>query len=132
IDRYFREVVRHKASNLHVKVGKPPTLRVNGRLRALGDTPLTEEDVVRLCAPMLDERHSAMYQQDGGTDFAYLVRCDDVVWRFRVNLFQQMGTMAMVAQTVEPHIPNLEELNLPPQLERLCEFDQGMILVAGM
>jgi twitching motility protein PilT len=132
IDKLFREAVKHRASNLHLKVGKPPYLRVNGRLRSLGDTPFTEEGVVQLCAPLLDERHTEAYYRDGGTDFAYVVVCEDKKWRFRINLFQQLGTMALVAQLVEPHIPAMGELNLPDELRRLCTYDQGMILVAGM
>ena len=72
------------------------------------------------------------FERDGGTDFAHTVDCDGATWRFRINVYQQLGTMAMVAQTVDPIIPTLESLNLPPRIEGLCRFDQGMILLAGM
>ena len=72
------------------------------------------------------------FDDAGGTDFAHVVHHNNKAYRFRVNLFTQSGSMALVAQAVEPDVPELGTLNLPPVLESLCRFDQGMILVAGM
>ncbi len=132
IDRLFHLAIQHGASNLHIKVGRPPTLRISGVLRQLGHTSLTEDQVIKLCIPLLDERHAQAYHRDGGTDLAHIVHHEGVRWRFRINLFRQLGTMAMIAQGVAPHIPDMESLHLPPTIEQLCQFDQGMILLAGM
>ena len=63
---------------------------------------------------------------------AYTVECDGEVRRFRVNLLQQLGNFGLVARLVNNFIPNLEGLHLPPVIEELCKFDQGMILLAGV
>jgi twitching motility protein PilT len=65
-------------------------------------------------------------------DFAYTLDIDDKRWRFRVNVLQQMNHVGLVARRVNNWIPNFEQLHLPPQLERLCKYDQGMILLAGV
>lgn len=132
IDALFREVIRQRGSNLHLKVGQPPVIRINGLLTPMDVPALTESQVIKLCVPLLDKRHETAFHRDGGTDLAHLVEQDGVTWRFRVNLFRQLGTMAMIAQTVQPFIPDIAALHLPSVIERLCQFDQGMILVAGM
>ena len=67
----------------------------------------------------------------GGADFAHVVDVDGVKWRFRVNVLQQMGHLGLVARRVSNFIPNFEGLFLPPVMESLCKFDQGMVLLAG-
>ena len=132
IDRLFISALSAGAANVHLKVGQPPVFRVNGELQRTKAEPFTPESLVELCHPILDERHLYEFEEDGGTDFAHVVSHEGLDYRFRVNLFTQCGSMALVAQAVEPTIPPLEELHLPPVLEQLCHVDQGMILVAGM
>jgi len=81
---------------------------------------------------MLDERLRRILEEDGGCDFAHVVDVDGVTWRFRVNVLQQMGYLGLVARRINNYIPDFEKLNLPPILEKLCQFDQGMILLAGV
>jgi len=132
IDRLFRTLVKLEGSDMHLKVDKPPYMRVNGSLRPLNRGPIDDEEMVRLCLPMLDERNRRIFDEDGGADFAYTVEVDDVTWRFRVNLLQQLGHIGLVARRVNNWIPDFEGLNLPPVMEQLCKFDQGMILLAGV
>lgn len=132
IDKLFRACVKLEGSDLHLKVGKPPFVRVNGSLRPLNRAPVDDEEMVRLCLPMLDERNRQIFETDGGADFAYTMPVDDVQWRFRVNLLQQLGHIGLVARKVNSWIPTFEQLNLPPVMERLCKFDQGMVLLAGV
>ncbi len=133
VDRLFLTAIKAGAANIHLKAGQPPVLRVNGELQPLqGAQPLTPDELVELCHPILDDRHLHEFTNDGGTDFAHVVKYENCNYRFRVNLFTQCGSMVLVAQAVEPRIPALAELNLPPVLEKLCRVDQGMILVAGM
>jgi twitching motility protein PilT len=86
----------------------------------------------RLCLPMLDERQRRILENDGGCDFAYTVPVDGVRWRFRVNLLHQQGAMGLVARRVNNTIPDFKGLFLPPAIERLCQLDQGMVLLAGV
>jgi twitching motility protein PilT len=86
----------------------------------------------RLCMPMLDERQKKILEHDGGADFAYTVPVDGVRWRFRVNLLYQQGSLGLVARRVNNKIPDFKGLFLPPSIERLCQLDQGMVLLAGV
>ena len=73
-----------------------------------------------------------IFEENGGCDFAYSLQIDDKRWRFRVNVLQQMGSLGLVARRVNNWIPDFKSLYLPDGLERLCQFSQGMILLAGI
>ncbi len=132
VDRYFRALVKMKGSDLHMKVGRPPIIRIHGTLTDLNRGPIEAEEMIRLLLPIMNERQRAIFDRDGGTDFAYIVDVDGESWRFRVNLLQQLGNLGMVARRVNNFIPGFEGLNLPPVMETLCHFDQGMVLLAGV
>ena len=132
IDKVFRAVVKLEGSDLHLKVGQPPYVRVAGTLRPLKREPITDQEMKDLCFPLLDERNLRIYQADGGTDFAHMLEVDGATWRFRVNLMTQMGHVGLVARRVNNHIPDFEGLHLPASIEELCKFDQGLVLVAGV
>src|SRR5262245_48205573 len=132
VDKLFRACVNLKASDLHLKVGKPPMVRVDGTLRPMNREPIDDEEMVRLCFPLMNERSRKIFDRDGGADFAHMVLVETTNWRFRVNLLQQLGHIGMVARRVNSWIPDFEGLNLPPSIERLCTYDQGMILLAGV
>jgi twitching motility protein PilT len=132
IDKLFRAVIRLKGSDLHLRVDSQPTVRLRGSLRALNRGPLTDAEMEQLCLPLLDERNRRIFEQTGGADFAYTVECDGQRRRFRVNLLRQLGHVALVARLVNNFIPDFAGLHLPPILEELCKFDQGMILLAGV
>jgi twitching motility protein PilT len=93
---------------------------------------ISEEKMEQLIMPMLDKRRMEILERDGGADFAYTVEVDGVVWRFRVNILRQQGALGMVSRRVNNSIPNFEGLFLPPAIEKLCHFDQGLILLAGV
>lgn len=132
VDKLFRALVRLKGSDLHLKVGRPPIVRVNGELKPLNRGPIDVEEMSNLLFPMMDERNRKIFDKNGGTDFAYVVDVDGVDWRFRVNMLTQLGKVGLVARRVNNFIPNFAGLNLPPVMESLCHFDQGMILLAGV
>ncbi len=132
IDKLFRACVKLEASDLHLKVGKPPMVRVDGSLRPMNRGPIDDEEMVRLCFPLMNERSRKIFDKDGGADFAHMLEVDGTNWRFRVNLLQQLGHIGMVARRVNSWIPDFEGLNLPPSMEQLCTYDQGMILLAGV
>jgi len=132
IDRLFGALVKLGGSDLHLRVGLPPGVRIRGSLRPLNRGPIDGEEMVRLCMPMLNERTQPIFERDGGADFAYIAQCDGEERRFRVNLLQQLGNLGLVARLVNNFIPDLEGLHLPPVIEELCKFDQGMVLLAGV
>lgn len=138
VDKLFRALVKLEGSDLHLKVNMPPHVRVGGSLRPLNRPAITDEEMERMlfelidCDHRLKDRRRKIFDEDGGVDFAHSMLVDDVSWRFRVNILQQMGHMGLVARRVNNKIPNFKGLYLPPILEDLCKFDQGMVLLAGV
>jgi len=132
IDKIYRQLIKYSGSDLHMQVGKPPILRVRGTLRELQMEPITRERMWELFNPITSERDKQIYQDTGGCDFSYVVVHDGEPWRFRVNMFMQMGSPGMVSRKVERSIPDFNGLYLPPIMEELCKFDQGMVLLAGV
>ena len=134
VDKLFRALVKLQGSDLHLKTGCAPYVRVNGSLRPLNRPAIEDEEMARLIFPMLtlDPRRKRIFDEDGGADFAYSLDVDGTIWRFRVNVLQQMGHVGLVARRVNNWIPNFEQLYLPPGLEDLCKHAQGMVLLAGI
>ena len=132
VDKIFRQLIKHEGSDLHLQVGKAPILRVKGSLRELQMEPIDRQHMQRLFGPMMDKRSREIFDENGGADFAHVVEYEGEKWRFRVNLFIQLGNWGMVARKVERWIPDFEGLFLPPVMEDLCKYHQGMILLAGV
>jgi twitching motility protein PilT len=132
VNKLFRAIIEQNGSDLHLQVGKPAIIRVRGTLRPLAMPPIGEEQMKELLFPMMDERNKEIFMNTGGADLAHIVEHKGEHWRFRVNLFIQCGKMGMVSRKVERSIPNFEGLWLPPVMEKLCLFDQGMVLLAGV
>ena len=131
IDKIFRAVVKLEGSDLHLKVGQPPYVRMNGVLRPLNREPIDDEEMVRLLIPMINERNRKILDITGGADFAHCVDVEDTSWRFRINVLNQMGHLGLVARRVSNQIPSFADLNLPTVLEDLCKIPQGMVLLSG-
>lgn len=132
VDKYFRACVKLEGSDLHMKVGQPPIVRVDGTLKQLNRGPVDRQEMVDLLFPMLTDRTRVIFKDEGGCDFAYTVDVDGTSWRFRVNMLQQLGSLGLVARRVNNYIPTFEKLFLPDGLEKLCQYDQGMVLLAGV
>src|SRR5689334_18288118 len=106
IDKLFRALVKLEGSDLHLKVNRPPYIRVNGTLRPMNRGPIEDTEAVRLIMPMLDARRRQILDETGGVDFAHVVNVDGNDWRFRVNILQQQGHIGMVTRRVNRFIPN--------------------------
>jgi twitching motility protein PilT len=132
VDRYFRALVKMQGSDLHMKVGRPPIIRLHGDLKELNRGPIDNEEMCRLLFPMMNEKARHTFDKEGGADFAYTVDVDGVEWRFRVNMLQQLGRPGLVARRVNNKIPDFRGLYLPEVMATLCDYDQGMILLAGV
>jgi twitching motility protein PilT len=130
ISKYFRAVMKLQGSDLHLAVGNPPMMRLRNVIRQMDLPPLTPEEMERLVAPILTPRSQEQLHQNGGADFAYIVGKGE--GRFRVNLFKQRGHLGLVARRVNTSIPTFQKLGLPQVLEKLCLYDQGMVILAGV
>jgi twitching motility protein PilT len=132
VDKIFRALVKLEGSDLHLKVGRPPMVRTKGELRPLNRPPIDNEEMVRLLWPMMNERQKKIFEEEGGADFAYTCDVDGTTWRFRINMLTQLGKIGLVARRINNFIPNFEGLYLPGSVERLCNYEQGMVLLAGV
>jgi twitching motility protein PilT len=129
-NKLFRMVMKLEASDLHLKVGQPPMVRLRGDIRRTEAKPLTQEDMERMMLPLLSERQRKILDDEGGVDFSYVIGNDEC--RFRVSLFKQKSRLSLVSRRVNNTIPNFAGLGLPPQIEKLCNFPEGMIIFAGV
>src|SRR5256714_2090615 len=123
-------VIKHEASDLHLKVGQPPMMRLRGDIRRVDMRPLTQEDMERLLLSILTPRLRKILDEEGGADFSWVVGQDEC--RFRVSLFKQRGRLSLVSRRVNSFIPSFKELGLPESIETLCHFNDGLIILAGV
>ena len=129
IDDLLRTAVERKASDLHLKVGNFPYLRVDGELLPLSDLKrVTSEDMLNMAFSMMSNRQKQKFKESAELDMAYGVAG---LGRFRVNVFQQRGNVGMVLRVVPTKIRTLEELCLPAVLTKICEERRGLVLVTG-
>jgi twitching motility protein PilT len=131
-NKLFRMVMKYKGSDLHLKVGFPPSMRLHGVLRQMQLPPLSTSEMERLMYPLLSPRQRGILDEEGGVDFAHIVFEGDNETRFRVNLFKQRGRLSLVARRVSNKIPTFEELHLPAVLAEITQYDQGIIILAGV
>src|SRR3954449_7572394 len=131
-NKVFRMVMKHKGSDLHLKVNLPPAMRLGGVLRQMQMPPLTTADMQRLMFPLLTPRQLKILEEEGGVDFAHIVFDGDLETRFRVNLFRARGRLSLVARRVNNKIPNFEALGLPPVMAEITQYEQGIIILAGV
>ncbi len=125
----LQELVRRGGSDLHLKVGRPPMLRVNGELAPTELPVLRPEDLKRCSEQMLSPRQREEFAERKEIDFAVGVQG---LGRFRANIFHQRGTLGMAFRSIPFEVPALETLDLPPVLERIANFPRGLVLVTGV
>ena len=131
-NKLFRMVIKHKGSDLHLKVGNAPAMRLSGVLRAMQLPELTAADMERLMFPLLSAKQKTILEEEGGVDFAHIIFDGKLETRFRVNLFRQRGRLSLVARRVSTSIPNFEALGLPPVMAEIAGYEQGIIILAGV
>src|SRR5438270_4319017 len=130
INVLFRTVMKHEGSDLHLKVGLPPMMRLKGVIRRMELPPISSEQMDRLFFEIMTPRQRETLEETGGADFAHVIGQDEC--RFRVNILKQRGYLGLVARRVNTTVPTFAGLGLPPSIEQLCNFDQGMIILAGV
>jgi twitching motility protein PilT len=129
LDRLLRAMEPHEASDLHVKAGSPPRIRMHGDLAKMqGEDILTNETTAEMASAIMRDDVAEQFATRNEADFAYAIPgCG----RFRVNVFRQRGSVAMVFRRVRTSAASFEELNLPEVVGRLASEHRGLVLVTG-
>jgi len=125
----LQQLVQMSASDLHLKVGRPPTLRLNGDLHPLDFPPLKPEDLKTLAEQLMNPKQVKQFTDDKECDFAIGV---PGIGRFRVNVYQQRGSLCYAMRAIPYQARTLEELQLPKVLEEIALKPRGLILVTGV
>lgn len=125
---FLRQVVEQKCSDLHIKAGSPPSVRLSGRLIKTEFPPMTAPECREAAAALMDDEQLAHLNRVGEVDFAY---SHPGVGRFRVNVHHQRGSVAIAARLVLPGAPDFKSLGLPPAVESLANEHRGLLLVTG-
>ncbi|HUT47659.1 MAG TPA: ATPase, T2SS/T4P/T4SS family, partial [Sedimentisphaerales bacterium] len=128
LNKFFRAAIKTRASDLHLKVGQTPKLRLFGELKKTTGDVITREKMEELVFELLSPAQKESFMKHGTLDFAHEV---DGEHRFRTNVFRQRGLISLAARRVNTFIPPFEELHLPPSLEKVCNSRQGLVLVVG-
>ena len=128
IDRFLTILPKRNGSDLHLSVGSPPIVRIDGELERMRYRVLSEGDFFNLVGPITPSRIWEAYQEGGDIDFAYQMGS---VARFRVNLFRQERGSAAVFRLIPSRVPTAEDLNLPAPIAGLYAERRGLILVTG-
>jgi twitching motility protein PilT len=130
IDDLLRIAVERKASDLHLKVGNYPCMRIDGELTPLGEQPrISAEDMLSMAFSMMSNRQKQKFKENAELDLAYGVAG---LGRFRVNVFQQRGNVGVVLRVIPTKIRTLEDLYLPAIVEKICDEPRGLVLVTGV
>ena len=130
IDALLEKAVSLKASDLHLRVGTQPIVRISGDLSPMPDEKrLTSEDIGDITKSIMDEAQYAKFRKETDLDLAYSIKG---VARFRCNCFIQRGTIGIVFRIIPPNIMTLEELLLPVVLKKIALEPRGLVLVTGV
>ncbi|MHC4220553.1 MAG: type IV pilus twitching motility protein PilT [Planctomycetota bacterium] len=128
IDRLLDTVIRQGASDLHLTVGRKPTLRLHGRLRSLDTKVLDSDDMVSLMKAITPERSQQELQEEGSTDFGFAYGTEA---RFRVAVFRQRGDVAIALRLIPNQLLSFEEIGLPGICKELVRRPRGLYIVTG-
>ncbi len=128
LEQLLRELRDRGGSDLHVKVGTPPRMRIDGLLQPVGEECPTAEETAALAESLLPADRAGEFHEGGEADFAL---DNPSIGRFRTNVYRQRGTVALVFRAVAPDIPVFADLGLPPAVQHLAEQRRGLILVTG-
>src|ERR671914_1574789 len=128
IDRLLETVVKKKASDLHLAVGKPPTLRLSGHMRELQTKILEPEDTMALMKAITPERIQQEFEETGSGDFGFAYGEEA---RFRVAIFKQKGFASLVLRRIPNTLLTFEQIGLPDMARQICRRPRGIFLVTG-
>jgi twitching motility protein PilT len=122
------EMLNRKASDLHIRVGIRPHLRVNGHLEQISTDPMTIDEMENVVSQILNEQQLERFRKKNEMDLALSVA---KLGRFRINLFRQRGTTGIAIRAVNTTVPTFEDLNLPDSIRKLSMERRGLIVITG-
>jgi twitching motility protein PilT len=126
----FALALARQASDLHLKAGQPPVLRIDGEIRFTEFATLGAEEVVALAMEVMSERVRREFDQTGSVDFSHMLETGD---RFRIDVYRQRGYTSLSARRVTRRIPTFQDLHLPENvLSQVCEARQGLVIFCGI
>ncbi|HEX4899259.1 MAG TPA: type IV pilus twitching motility protein PilT [Pyrinomonadaceae bacterium] len=129
IDDLLRVATSHGASDLHLKVGSFPVMRIGGELHPISDAPrVKQEDALDMAFSMMSNRQKQRFKEASEVDIGYGV---SGLGRFRANIFQQRGSVSIVLRVIPEQTRSTTELGLPPVIDKIAEERRGLILVTG-
>lgn len=129
INDLLKVAVERKASDLHLKVGSNPVIRIDGELQSLQEIKrLMQEDTIAMAFSIMNARQKQRFKEEFEIDIAYSV---PGLGRFRCNIFQQRGTVGLVLRVIPARIKNIKELMLPAVLSKICDERRGLVLCTG-
>ena len=128
IERLMVACNKNKASDLHLKAGQKALFRINTNIHDVGSRILSGEDIQRMMYEIISDLQRDRFETEHDLDFAYSVEGHG---RYRINMFYDRGNIAVAARRVSSDIPSFDDLNLPPEIRKITEFKQGLIIVAG-
>ncbi len=129
INELLRKAHALEASDLHIKVGSPPILRIYGELTPLtSETKISQEDATKIAMSVMTPGQADLFKRKNDMDLAYSV---PGLGRFRCNIFMQRGTVGLVFRVIPMRIPTIEELLLPEVIRKIAMEQRGLILVTG-
>jgi twitching motility protein PilT len=128
LKQMLEQVLSTKASDLHLRIGVKPTLRIDGVLRPISDEAVKPQEMEEVMNQILSEEQKKRFLQRNELDLALSV---SKMGRFRINFYRQRGTVGVALRAVNTTIPTFEELNLPPVLKKLANERRGLIIVTG-
>jgi twitching motility protein PilT len=122
------EMLNRQASDLHIRVGVRPHLRVNGKLEQIATDPVTIDLMDQIVSQILNEKQRERFYRKNEMDLALSVA---KLGRFRINLYRQRGTVSIAIRAVNTLVPSFEELNLPDTIRKLAQTQRGLIIITG-
>lgn len=128
IDRLLETCIKRGASDLHIHCGRPPVLRLHGRMRQLETKVLEPDDTMALMKSITPDRNQQELQEEGTTDFGFAF--GDAA-RFRVSAYRQKGIISIVLRLIPSKLLTFEDIGLPPIVRSLCRRPRGIFLVTG-
>jgi twitching motility protein PilT len=128
MDRLLDVVIKQDGSDLHIAVGRKPTVRMGGRLRDLNTKVLEPEDTMQLMKSITPEKNQQELQEKGGTDFGFAF---GTAARFRVSVFRQKGVISMVLRQIPNRLLSFEQIGLPEICKDLIRRPRGLFVVTG-
>lgn len=124
----MQEMLNNNASDLHLRVGLRPTLRIDGKLTHIGEDILLQDDMEKVLSQILNDEQKKRFQVKREMDLALSV---SKMGRFRINLYKQRGTLGVAIRRVNTKVPTFEELNLPEVVKDIADAKRGLVVVTG-